>query len=259
MLKKLLQGIFLGVFIVLPGMSGGTAFLILGIYKKVLRDFASLNLKPYAGLGMGAVIGVASSVMLMGYFFEKQPTYTLPLILGALWGSAPLLLKENNALREKSLPLTSKFLFLLAGAALGWTLGIEPPSVHPAGDTSSYVFLLLAGVIASSTMLIPGISGSAVLIVLGVYGDLLLYLRQMEAFPLLFFGAGCIGGLLGLPGLVLKLFHRSRSFFSFFVAGLILGSGRALFPEELTLTAVILTAAGFLVVAKWGGKSSSRS
>lgn len=259
MLKKLLQGIFLGIFIVLPGMSGGTAFLILGIYKKVLRDLASLNLKPYAVLGTGAVIGVALSALFVGHFIEKQPGYTFPLLLGALWGSAPLLLKENRALNTKMLSLALKAFYLLLGAALGWFLALEPPAIFPASGFSSNGFLVLAGVISSATMLIPGISGSAVLIVLGVYGDLLYYFRQVEAVPLLLFGFGCAGGLIGLPRLVLKLFHRSRAFFSFFVAGLILGSGRALFPEDFDLTTALLVAVGFLLVFNWGGRGSNRT
>ena len=140
---------------------------------------------------------------------------------------------------------------------IGWVLAMEPPAGLSFENPQSLITLFLAGAVSSGTMLIPGISGSAVLLMLGLYEDVLHILRFVKLIPLIIFSIGCIGGVLGLARVLLLLCSRYQTFFSFFTAGLILGSGRALLPPEINFTIVLFAICGAALVSLWGVKLKS--
>lgn len=252
-MKKLLQGMFLGLSLILPGMSGGTAFVIMGIYNQVLEDIASLNLRPYITFGLG----VGGGLVIWAYFFSHlldswpEPSYAF--LLGALWASAPLLLKDRD--NRLVIPFTWKrFFYLAGGALLGLLIALEPLGMFHLGNPESLPVIFAAGIISSATMLIPGISGSAILLILGIYHEILGFLRFFTWLPLSVFALGCGLGLIVLARVISLIYKRYRPFFSFFIAGLIIGSGRALFPDNISIPVFIAALAGAFIVTKWGGK-----
>ena len=253
-MKKLLQGIFLGLSLILPGMSGGTAFVIMGMYTRVLDDISSINLKPYIIFGIGTGGGLLLWAFVVSHLLEKWPEPVYAFLLGALWASAPLLL--TNRENRLSIPFTWKrTLYLLGGVFIGLVIAVEPLAVFCLGDPGSFPVIFLAGAISSATMLVPGVSGSAVLLILGIYHEILGFLRHFTWIPLGVFALGCLLGLFGLARLLRYVYMRYQSFFSFFIAGLIIGSGRTLFPTHISPVVFATALAGAYVVTKWGGKS----
>ncbi len=253
-MKKLLQGMFFGLSLILPGMSGGTAFVMMGMYTRVLDDLSSLNFKPYLGFGLGTGGGLLLWAFVVSHLLETWPGPVHAFLLGALWASAPLLLKDRD--QRLHTPFTAmRSVYLLAGLLLGLAIAVEPLAVFQLGNPRAYPVVFLAGVISSATMLIPGVSGSAVLLILGMYYEILGFLRQFAWLPLGIFVLGCVLGILGLARFLHFFYLRYRSFFSFFVAGLIIGSGRTLFPAEITPAVFLAAAAGALIVTKWGGNN----
>jgi len=253
-LKKLLQGIFFGLSLILPGMSGGTAFVMMGMYTRVLDDLSSLNFKPYLIFGLGTGGGLLLWAFVVSHLLETWPGHVHAFLLGALWASAPLLLKDRD--QRLHTPFTAmRTVYLLVGLLVGLAIAVEPLAVFQLGNPRAYPVVFLAGVISSATMLIPGVSGSAVLLILGMYYEILGFLRQFAWLPLGIFVLGCVLGILGLARLLHFFYMRYRSFFSFFVAGLIIGSGRTLFPAEITPVVFFVAAAGALIVTKWGGNN----
>ena len=252
-MKNFLKGIVLGFALILPGLSGGTAFLIMGMYKQILRDLAFFNLRPYITFAMGAGVGLLFWAFFLSHLLNEWPELVFPFLLGALWASAPLILKINKISFSPE-----RGVYLLTGTCVGWILAVEPLATFSLGETKIFLVLFLAGLIASATMLIPGVSGSAVLLILGVYHDILLFLNSFELVPLAFFTAGCIGGLFGLARLLLLAYERYKGFFSYFTAGLILGSGRTLFPAQLNLSAIIAILTGAVLITLWSRKNLKR-
>ena len=253
-MKKLLQGIILGLSLILPGMSGGTAFVIMGMYTRVLDDISSFNLKPYLIFGIGTGGGLLLWAFVISHLLDNWPEPVYAFLLGALWASAPLLLKNRE--NRLNMPFTWKrTLTLLGGVIIGLVIAVEPLAVFQLGNPESFPVVFFAGAISSATMLIPGVSGSAVLLILGIYHEILGFLRHFAWIPLGIFSLGCVLGLLGLARLLKYAYLRYQHFFSFFISGLIIGSGRTLFPTEITPVVFAAALAGAYAVTRWGGKS----
>lgn len=254
-MKKLLQGVFLGLSLILPGMSGGTAFVIMGMYTRVLDDISSLNLKPYITFGIGTGSGLLLWAFVVSHLLDKWPEPVYAFLLGALWASAPLLLKNRD--NRLSMPFTIKrTLYLAGGICVGLVIAVEPLAVFQIGNPESFPVIFIAGVISSATMLIPGVSGSAVLLILGIYHEVLSFLRHFAWLPLGIFVMGCVFGLVGLARLLSVIYVRHKPFFSFFISGVIIGSGRTLFPAEINPVVFIAAIAGAFIITTWGGKNS---
>lgn len=244
LMKNFLKGIFLGFALILPGMSGGTAFLILGMYRQVLKDLSSFNLKPYLILGVGTGAGLLLWSFSLNHLLFRWPELVYSFLLGAVWASAPLIFRNSRKISF----LSFKGLYSLLGVACGWFLAARPLSEAPVGESISLPMVFTSGIIASATMLIPGLSGSTALVIMGVYHHIINILSNMQLLPLLVFGTGCIVGVFGLARLLLFVYNRYTELFAFFIAGLIIGSGRILFPEQVTFPILSTAMAGALIV-----------
>lgn len=251
MVLKFFHGVFIGIAFVLPGLSAGTVILILGFYRKFLEDIASLKLKPYFPHLAGAAFGALTGVFFIGFLMERHYSLLLALLLGMLVASVKVVINCNDKSSYKILPI----LMSLAGFAATWLLVGDPRAEFtplPEGSLHSY---LLGGILASSTMLLPGVSGSAVLIIFNLYDDLIMAVNNFQWLNLLFFGTGFLLGLIFLARLLSALYRRYCNSISFLLAGLILGSTRALIPPQITPGALIAALAGAALVFFFTGRA----
>ncbi|RQD70096.1 MAG: DUF368 domain-containing protein [Tindallia sp. MSAO_Bac2] len=243
-----LQGVVLGFIMVLPGMSGGTVFVIFGIYEQLVRDLANRILKPYIPLLIGIMTGIYISGSLFAWFFTEYRDKTSVFLLGCLLASIRAVLKCCPGFSKK------RIIFMGIGIVIGFMLGDDPIGAVDVLEEINSAYLFVAGALSSATMVLPGLPGSSVLIVMGVYDTVLFYLSELVISKLVIFGTGSITGMLLLVHLLEKLYDRYRAIISYFFAGLILGSSRALFPYSFSIQIVLLFLAGFIPVWKWSGK-----
>lgn len=244
-----LKGVLLGFILVLPGMSGGTVFVIFGIYEDLVRDLVRLRLKPYFTLFGGMLIGIYISGSLFSLFFQTYRDETVIFLLGCLLASIRAVLKGYYDIK------ISRFVFFLAGVALGFLLGADPIGGTVSIEEVGLTYLFVGGALASATMVLPGLPGSSVLIAMGIYDTVLFYLSELIWTRLIVFGAGSLAGMVLLVKLLEKIFNMYRGLISYFFAGLILGSSRALIPNDFSLLMPILFIIGFTAVWVWSGKS----
>ncbi|AKL94519.1 hypothetical protein CACET_c10160 [Clostridium aceticum] len=244
----MIKGIILGFIIVLPGMSGGTVFLIFGIYENMLKDLAKLNIKPYLPLLGGTLIGIFASGMLFALFFESFRDQTAIFLMGCLIASIRPVLKPCEKLN-----LQGTF-FLILGLLVGYSMGGEPIGLMVETEEVSLILLMLGGILSSAAMIIPGIPGSSVLIVLGIYDSILYSIKELELLNLLTFGIGSVMGIFLLIKILNNIYEKYRSIISYFFAGLILGSSRALLPYSFKPYLILIFAIGFALVWVWSGK-----
>ncbi|SNS99506.1 putative membrane protein [Anaerovirgula multivorans] len=247
-MHSIIQGIILGFIIVLPGMSGGTVFLIFGIYENMLKDLVKLNIKPYLPLFGGTIVGIFGGGMVFALFFESFRDQTAAFLMGCLIASIRTVLKCCPTINMKRL------LFLLGGLLIGFYMGGEPIGLMMESEKVSWILLLIGGALSSAAMIIPGIPGSSVLIVLGIYDSILFYIKELEILNLIIFGIGSILGIILFVNLLSKVYEKHKSNISYFFAGLILGSSRALLPYYYTPSIIILFSIGFGLVWLWSGK-----
>ncbi len=250
-MELLIQGLIAGFVIVLPGMSGGTVFVILGIYEQMVKDLVKLRIKPYLPLLTGAIVGIFLGGLAFAFVFENYRDATAAFLLGCLLASIRAVLNSCPKLDPKHL------IYLLMGLAVGFFMVGEPINVMTAGEDVNLIVLFVGGALASAAMIIPGIPGSSVLILMGLYDTILFYIKELAISRLLVFGLGSLAGIFLLLNLLERLYERHRGIISYFFAGLILGSSRALLPYNFGLLVVLLFITGFSLVWFWSGKTAA--
>jgi putative membrane protein len=248
-MNPIIQGIIAGFVIVLPGMSGGTVFVILGIYEDMVKDLNRLNFKPYLPMLAGILAGIFLGGMGFAFIFQTYRDATAAFLLGGLIASIRAVLANCPKIDLKH------FMYALVGLGVGFYTVGEPVNIMTAGEDVSTMALFVGGALSSAAMIIPGVPGSSVLIIMGIYDSMLFYIKELAMGKLLIFGAGSLAGIFLLLNLLEKLYEKHRSLVSYFFTGLILGSARALLPHSLSFSVALLFILGFAAVWHWGGKS----
>ena len=245
MFLKLLQGVFIGVALILPGLSAGTVILILGFYRKFLDDLASLRLKPYLPMLAGAAAGALAGVYAISYLLERYNTLIMAFLLGMLLASVPMVI---NYRRECQLIQPWPLALGAAGFIVTWFIICEPASTFTVLPPGGLFHFFLGGTLASAAMLLPGVSGSSVLLIMNLYDDAIYAISHWQWIKLAFLSAGFIVGLFGLARLLSALYRRYQTAISFLLAGLILGSTRAILPIRFNFIIVLTALCGAVLV-----------
>lgn len=251
-MKLLIQGLILGLIIVLPGMSGGTVLLIFGIYEKLISDLLNLNLKPYIPFITGLPIGIYIGGYTFAVFFENYRDLTVLFLLGCLLASTKAVLNEAPKVNRKLVA------FLVVGIALGISTAGEPIGSDVVENVSWWL-LMLGGALSTAAMIIPGVPGSSVLIMLGVYDTILFSIAELQILNLIYYAIGAILGVVLLLKLLEQLFKVFKPQLSYLFAGLIIGSARILLPSTITLQGVALFAIAFGCVWYWGMREGQKN
>lgn len=268
--REVLRGVAIGVANVIPGVSGGTMMVSMGIYPNVIGAVTGVFsdwrrsvriLFPYAA-GMG--IGVICFSFLAEYFFETFPLQTALLFLGLILGGIPLLLPKVSGARPNA---AEAALFLIFFALILWTqsFGAGESGEFSSGLTMGTAKLFGVGALAAATMVIPGVSGSMILMALGYYmpvlGCINTFLTSVAALDwnttaeclwvLAPFGAGVVLGIFGIAKVVEYFLGRWERLSYFAILGLVAASPVAVFGP-LTMErggiADILTGAALFLV-----------
>lgn len=258
-LLQVARGFLMGGADIIPGVSGGTVALILGIYERLVtaishfdltflehlrhrRSSAAgqhIDLRFLIALGCGIALGILSLASLMHYLLENQLQFTYAAFFGLILASTVLVAKMVERWRAVTC------LCFLAGATfLYWLVGLSFSQTPPEGD--GYVFL--CGVVAICAMILPGISGAFILLILGKYSDITGLLRNVlhgdvtaaTLVTLAVFCVGCLVGLLSFCKLLRWLLARYESPTMALLCGLMVGSLRKIWPFKKDLMPDVL-------------------
>ena len=237
---QLLKGAFIGLALVLPGLSAGTVILILGFYRQFLEDISTLNFKPYLVLAGGIAAGGLFGVFTISYLLEHFSVVITSFLLGMLLASVPVVI--NSRLNHP--PLLRSVILGLAGFLFTWFYLCEPARTFTILPPGGFFHFFIGGTLASANMLLPGVSGSAVLIILNLYEDVILAISTWQWLKMAFFTGGFFVGFLILARLISALYRRYSTEISFLLAGMIIGSTRALLPDAASISFFIFAALG---------------
>lgn len=240
---------------IIPGVSGGTVALILGIYERLvtavsrfdltllshvrhLRFRAAaehIDLRFLLSLASGIALGILGLATLMHYLLENQLQYTFAAFFGLILASSLLvgqMVQRWDALSGACLAI---------GAAAAYVLvGLPFTSSPPEGN--GYVFV--CGTVGICAMILPGISGAFILLVLGKYSEITEVLRNTmhgeitvaNVTTIAVFCAGCAVGLLSFSKLLRWLLARHESQTMALLCGFMVGSLRKIWPFKHDLT-----------------------
>lgn len=231
-LKNIINGIFIGASNVIPGVSGGTVAVILGIYealidsvKNIRHDFKK-NIMYLIQIGVGAVIGILLFSSMISTLLDKYTIAVNYLFVGLVIGSISLLFSKFED-KKMTLSKISGFIlgvgFVFMISTIGAMMSVDGTESIKTG-LSSYITLGFAGFIAAFTMVLPGVSGSLTLVMLGMYDD---FVNAISTFniPVLFVcGIGVLIGLLVTVKLISFLLKKYNDITYAAILGLVMGS-----------------------------------
>ncbi|HIM33181.1 MAG TPA: DUF368 domain-containing protein [Candidatus Poseidoniales archaeon] len=235
-------GLLMGSADAVPGISGGTVALVIGLYRRLIdsiatvleyprrRDFEALR-APLAFL-LPLSLGMAAAYWLVSWLLigpESNPGIllretTAPLCYGLFSGLVAVSLREPW--RRINAPQREHLAFAGAGAVATFVvLGLPFATSTPAGW-----MLPVGGALALTAMLLPGVSGSLVLVMLGQYATIAGAVHDLRLAPLLWFGSGgLVAALVVVPRLQRLLIERPGRTLAV-LTGVMAGSLRALWP-----------------------------
>lgn len=232
--RTVAHGMMIGGTMIIPGVSGGSMAVILGIYDRLIHAISSFqkdirgNVKFLLVFGLGSLLGVLLLAKPLEYLLQYYPTLIMYFFLGGVAGGVPAVVEKTGA--EK---FSWRYVaYVSLGLAIVLGLGALPFN-DLLGDTQgngSILAMVLAGAIASSAMLLPGISGSYMLLMLGLYDEMISAITNFEVAFLLPLAVGMALGLLLAARLLEKAMKRYPGVTYLIILGFILGSMVEIFP-----------------------------
>ena len=258
-------GAWIGGTMTVPGVSGGSMAMILGIYDRLI---ASINgifqkgkfkesvlflLKFILGAGLGLFLFAKLITLSLTHF----PMATSYFFLGCVAGGAPMIFRSAK-IKKVGVPV---FIYPVLGIAAALLITLIPGGLLEINGTGALAVIggifiqLIGGIVVAVALVLPGISVSQMLLVLGVYGKLTAAVDALDVMTLLSFAPlviGTLGGILLTTNLIEKAMKRKPTATYLIVFGFILGSLPELFPGLPTgwdwLICPILAMIGFLAV-----------
>ena len=279
-IKDFFKGVLIGLANIIPGGSGGTMMVSMGIYDKLIHSITHLFkefkksiifLLPIIA-GMGAAV-VASSFVITD-LFKFFPFQTTLCFVGLIIGGLPAMWKnvKGNKLKPGHVIAFATFFALVIVMTL--LNGREGSAADLSLNLVNVLKLLGVGVIAAATMVIPGVSGSMMLLLLGYYNPILDTIKEfikalvafdidglLKGFGILFpFGIGVLVGIFAIAKLIEIIFTKFPLYAYWAIIGLIVASPIAIIAMGEFTTIGVLTivggiialAAGFIAAMKLG-------
>jgi putative membrane protein len=250
-IAQLARGFVMGAADIVPGVSGGTVALVLGIYDRLIRNIR-IGARGLKQLLTGNISGLKQTRR------DIEWLWLITLLVGILAAIAALSSVLERLIREETIAMAGLFFGLVVGTTwIAWHLleRVDAATVAIIAGVGVVLFLLLglredtevaegteevvtqpfwvfalAGAIAICAMILPGISGSFILVMLGMYTEVLGAVNDRDFASLAAFAVGCVAGLALFSTLLSWLLHNYRNQVIAAMIGLMLGSMRVLWP-----------------------------
>ena len=244
------KGVFMGIADAMPGISGGTIALLVGIYEELVNTISRLNLRIISEfkirdfnsfwkkingnflitLILGISISLISFVKVSASLLENYPLFVWSFFLGLIFATIYVIFKLINKWY-----LTN---FIILFFCIFFSVYISSFTVDVTNEISLF-YIFMSGIIASSAMILPGISGSLVLVILGVYTYMIKSLDNLELVVIFTFIFGSLIGLLSFSKILKYLFKNYKDLTYTIMLGLVIGSIEKAWPWNKELAVEI--------------------
>ena len=236
-----IKGFIMGIANIIPGVSGGTLALTLGIYEDFINAISHFfsDFKKNVKFLIPVVIGMGLSIVTMSnvisYGLENYPIPTALFFMGLVVGGIPMLVGKVKDKKEKKDISSYIIAFLTFGLVMVLAFSDE---IFGSGlgevtlanvDFMGYIVLFLVGIVAAATMVIPGVSGSLVLMLLGYYKPVVDTIKELTHFKnighnfviCVAFGLGVVIGIVVIAKIIEWLLKKYETKTYFGVIGFI--------------------------------------
>lgn len=280
-IMNILRGIVIGISNVIPGVSGGTMMVSMGIYDRlilVLTHFVK-RMKEAVALLVPIAIGMLLAIALFAKLFSEVlfprfPLQTNLFFIGLILGGLPIIYKKVKGVSIKLPQVIAFLLFFVLVTVLAFVGEGGGADADITFSIPNVLKLFGVGVIAAATMVIPGVSGSMIMMILGYYNTIINTINEcidalrafdipalLDTFVVLVpFGIGVVVGIVAVAKLIEFMLKKYPAITYWAIIGLIVASPIAiLIMMEIgtigvveILSGVVLLVVGFCISMKIG-------
>ena len=278
-IKDILKGIVIGVANSIPGVSGGTMMVSMGVYDDIIFCITHLfkQLKESIKILLPYLIGMAVGIVGLAFSIESLyanfPFQTSMIFIGLILGGIPVLTNHVKGSKLNAGHIITFLIFFIAIIAMQYFGGNSTDVTLTVGFLP-IIKIFFIGVLASATMVIPGVSGSMMLMILGYYNPIINaitgFIKALSAGDfnavlticgsLVPFGLGVVIGIFAIAKLIEILLNKFESYTYCAILGLVISSpivilmGTALsgIPVVSVITGIIALAVGTFAALQLG-------
>lgn len=232
-----IKGVIIGIANIIPGVSGGTLAVSLGLYEVLLdavgNFFSNIkkNFNILLPIILGAVAGILAAGKLVSFALSNYKAQTIIFFVGLIFGGLSIITKKVKG--KLSVSNAIIFLIIFGGVVLlnfspvgGGVVSLENINLMKA------LVLIPIGFIAGGTMVVPGVSGSFVLMILGYYESIINTIADLTNFSLLGhnilvlapFGIGVVLGIILIAKAISYMLKKYEVKTYFGIIGFVLSS-----------------------------------
>ena len=237
------KGFVIGSSDIVPGVSGGTMALILGVYEKLIGEISNISRRG-ANLFRGGslkslvrsvdwrflvplLIGVGSAIIVLSrpldYALQTEPMFIWAFFFGLVAGSVYFVGRRVRSMRHS----------MWFVGILGFVLAYLVVGIIPIETAATPLLFMFSGAIGIAATMLPGVSGSFLLLIIGKYGQIITAIHTWDVRTLAFFGVGVCLGLFLFSRLIGWLLEHYHDWAIIFLVGLMTGSLRKIWPWKL--------------------------
>lgn len=256
-LGVILCGFITGSVMAVPGISGGSAAMVIGVYDDLLRAVSRCFSEPRRNIplllrfALGGILGLFLMAGAISWLLTTPAEVPVRfLFLGAVAGGIPAIFRKAGVRRLNA----SGLVLILSGAAAVLLLASFPEGLFTPGERgfADMALQFTGGVLLAAALVLPGISASHFLYMLGIYDAVMEKLSTLDLIPLLPLAAGTVLGIFLTARLIETLFQRHQAGTFLVILGFMLASLRELIPRGAEpwqiLTGIPCILVGFMPV-----------
>lgn len=235
-LLNMLKGGAIGVAMLIPGVSGGTLAVLLGVYDKIIDSLGGITKNFKASIlfllpiALGAVLAFAAMYDPLKLALEYAPFPTIMLFAGFMLGSTPDMIMGARKDGFKKYDVASVIIPLAVVVGICFIPNMGNVDLSSAMPWHTYLVLAAMGILASCALVVPGISGSMLLLIFGYYQPILDSISALKTdfghslLVLVIFAVGVVVGFFTIAKLMQLLLNKFRRATMWAIVGFVIGS-----------------------------------
>lgn len=256
---NILKGIIVGGSMLIPGVSGGTMAIILGIYDNLISSISSFfknvkrNFIILFTFSFGAVLGMIFFSKYILYITQKYEMLMMYFFIGAVCGGVPIIYKRAKIKKFSA----GSLIYILIGILIMLLISLIPEGLFSFNNKSiftSYLILFFSGIISAVALVLPGISVSYMFLILGIYSDTIEAINEVYIPYLIPLAIGLFAGII-LTAKILEYIMNNFSYVTYLIIlGFIIASVAEVFPgipvgNEIFIS-IFMFILGFSIIKK---------
>ena len=244
LIKDILKGAIIGIANIIPGVSGGTMAVSMGIYDHLISAIMGItkNFKKSMRVLIPVILGAAIGIIVLSYIItpalERYPLQTSSLFIGLILGGLPILIKHVKGAKIGIGHIVVFILLFVLAIGMAFFNETESNVTDITINFGTTIQLFLVGIAASATMIIPGVSGSMVMMILGFYNIIITNIRMFIDALISFdipalihglsvfvpFGIGILAGI-GIVARIIEILLKKQPIVTYYgILGLVIAS-----------------------------------